>query len=146
MRSQMVQGTFPTDSSASSCQARTTHLIVLPMILHHVAHIINEVSRQSVSFLFWKAGFCLQVWGERNQDTETEVFPPALFELPSHRFTPSQTMAIRWALPLHPHIQCSSAPGVPDPAYDTIMYQCGNYLKGKSPLFESQLGKGQVPN
>lgn len=36
-------------------------LVVLPVILYHVPHIVDEVPRQGISFLLWEAGFCLQV-------------------------------------------------------------------------------------
>lgn len=71
-----------------------THLIVLPVVLHHVAHIVNEVPRQCISFLFWEAGFCLQVWGERSQETGNEALLSALCELPSHPFAQSQATRV----------------------------------------------------
>lgn len=36
-------------------------LLVFPVVLHHVAYVVYEVPRQRISFLFWEAGFYLQV-------------------------------------------------------------------------------------
>ena len=43
-------------------------------------------------------------------------------------------------------IRYSSAPWISGCAYDTTIYQFYNYLKGKSYLFGSKLGKRQEPN
>ena len=109
------------------------------MILHHVTYIVNEVSGQRISFLFWEAGFCLQVWGERNQETGKEVLPPVLFGCPLFHLIPNHGHQMGFAS--SSPIRYSSAPWISGCAYDTTIYQFYNYLKGKSYLFGSKLGK-----